>query len=92
MLFRSVPVSFRCEVCPREVAKANPQAMELVQLYARSQALREKGVPLYIPGEMPAKMVDAFVVMANEEAVVQNAVAEVTAARRPTGRHAHGRP
>ena len=81
-----VPVPFRCDVCPREIAKTNPQAMELVQIYARSQTLTEKGVSLFAPGEMPAKMVDAFVVLANEDAMVRNALQEFDAATRPRGR------
>jgi hypothetical protein len=77
-----VPVAFYSDICPREVARANPQAMELVQIYARSKVVSEKGVSLFAPGEMPAKMVDAFVVLANEDALVQNSADEVFAARR----------
>lgn len=64
--------SFHSDICPREVVRRNPQATELVQIYARAQTLHDKGVSLFAPGEMPAKMVDAFTVFANEDAAIRS--------------------
>lgn len=69
-----ITVPFRSDVCPREVVRCNPQATELVQIYARAQTLHEKGVSLFAPGEMPVKMVDAFTIFANEDAAIRSEV------------------
>jgi tmRNA-binding protein len=66
--------AFRSDICPRAIVKREPELMELVQIYARSTTLAGKGVaPME---DVPAKLADAFVVMANEEAVVSAAISD----------------
>lgn len=78
---RGTPFSIygcRAQECPRSTLEhVDPQAANLVQIYIRTKNLKELGAQT-LTGNEPIPLVDALLVLAQEESKYESALAEWT--------------